>query len=97
MLDPIGENVFLKRIDEYDGALVLQVSPILRDRQGLRAKVLRVGPGAPLPDGSCAPMSVRRGDVVLVGRATGIDLSSTDGDILACRESDILVVLEYAH
>lgn len=96
-IEPIGENVFLERIDDYDGAMVANVAPVFRDKQGLRARVVAAGPGKSLPDGSCAPMGVGRGDVVMIGRASGAEINLAGQDLVAIRESDILAVLEYAH
>jgi chaperonin GroES len=93
---PLGDNLYARRLDEYDNARIMQVSPLLRDRQGLRARVVAVGPGAPLPDGSAAPMSVRVGDVIVIGRTTGIDARfGTADDVVILRESDVLAVLTY--
>lgn len=95
--EPLGENVLLERIDDYGGMCLRGVDPALRDRQGLRARVLAVGPGKPLPDGTAAPMEVKRGDVVLIGRAQGAELNYAGRPLLAIRESDVLAVLDYAH
>ena len=91
--EPLGENVLLERIDDYDG-YIRGVDPMLRDRQGLRARVLAVGPGKPLPDGTAAPMQVREGDVVLIGRALGAELSYAGRPLVAIRESDLMAVFE---
>ena len=86
-ISPIGANIFASRIDDYEGAVV-GVSPMLRDRQGLRAKVLAVGPDA---------HDVRKGDVIYIGRATGAELNLAGQAVVALREGDVLAYSRYEH
>lgn len=86
-MEPLSGNIFLERIDDFDGKLVCGVDPMLRDRQGLRAKVLSAG-----PDSELTP-----GDVVIIGRATGTEVNFAGTPALVCRERDILAVCGYAH
>lgn len=88
-LIPIGDLIFVKRIEEHDGVLQL-----IEDRKSCRGKVIAVGPGAPLPDGSALPMDVRVNDVVFFGAATGIETSLAGEQLLIMRNQDILAVAE---
>ena len=82
-LEPIGNNLFCARIDDYDG-VVRGVAPSMREKQGLRAKVLAIGPDV---------TDVRPGDVILIGRATGVEMTLANQHVVGLRVSDVLAVL----
>ena len=92
--EPLEQNLFAERIDEFDSPHLRLVDPQLRDKQGLRAKVLAVGPGKALADGTVLPADVKPGDVILIGRATGVELTLADRHVVGLRADDVLAVLE---
>jgi chaperonin GroES len=59
-----------------------------------RGKVLAVGPGKTLPDGSIQAMTVREGDVVLFGKYAGNLVEVGDEEYLIMREDDVLAVVK---
>jgi len=56
----------------------------------MRLEVVAIGPGARLDNGEVAEMSVRHGDVVLIGKHAGTKATFNDGDYVVVRENDIL-------
>jgi co-chaperonin GroES (HSP10) len=61
----------------------------------LRGKVLAIGPGAPLPDGSgIAPMECQVGDYVVFGAATGMETSYCGEMIRIMKDTDPDAVVE---
>ena len=66
-LVPVGEKIVVKRLDAEEitsGGIVLPDSAKKRPRQG---RVLSVGDGQLLPDGTRAPHQVGEGDRILRG------------------------------
>ncbi len=55
-----------------------------------QAKVLAVGPGKLLDDGSRSKPDVAAGDVVLFGKYSGTEITVDGQEIIILRESDIL-------
>lgn len=98
---PLGDFVLVERIDAQvqDEALIrLPSSAIHADRPGIRrGRVLAVGPGDRLPDGSRAPMGVKVGDEILYSRApaNGILIDGRE-TVFLHEEQHIEAVLEEA-
>ncbi len=90
---PLGENVVVRVVDEYDGPLALAQGES-RVRRSLRGVVVAVGPGAPLANGSARPMEVKRGDVVFFGAMTGMEANFAGDPVRVMRESDIVAAME---
>ena len=62
----------------------------------LRGKVIGVGPGAPLPNGTAAPMGCQVGDFIVFGATKGMESSYQGVSIRIMRDSDADAVLEDA-
>ena len=58
-----------------------------------QAKVLAVGPGKLLDDGSRSKPDVAAGDVVLFGKYSGTEITVDGQEIIILRESDILATV----
>lgn len=91
---PLGDKIVVKRweADETtDGGILLPESAREIPRQG---RVLSVGDGRLLPNGTRAPHQVKEGDRVLFSSWAGCEVA-VDGDplLLMCEE-DILAVLD---
>jgi len=58
------------------------------------AKVVAVGPGKINEDGSRAPMDVKEGDRILIGKYSGSEIKLGDDDYVILREDEILAVVK---
>ncbi len=90
---PLGANVVIKRLDPEQktaGGIVLPDAAREKTRQG---RVLSVGDGIPLPDGTRAPHQVSEGDRVLFGAYAGTEVSFNGKDVLIMNESEIQAVV----
>ena len=54
---------------------------------------MAVGPGKVQDDGSRAPMDVKEGDRVLVGKYSGSEIKIDDVEYIILREDEILAVV----
>lgn len=93
-LEPIGDKVVVKRLDAEEksaGGIVLPDSAREKPRQG---RVLSVGDGRLLIDGTRSPCQVREGDRVLFGSYAGTEVVVDKQELLIMSEDEILAILD---
>jgi len=89
---PLGANVVVRRMESEEttaGGIVLPDSAQEKPKQG---RVLSVGDGHVLKDGSKAPLSVKEGDQVIFSSWAGTEIDVEGEQLLIMAESDILAV-----
>ena len=64
-----------------------------RAEQAHQAEVIAVGPGKIQEDGKRAPMDVKAGDKVLIGKYSGSEIKIDDDELVILREDEILAVI----
>lgn len=92
-IEPLGDKIVVKRMDAEEttaGGIILPDSAQEKPQEG---KVLSLGNGRMLPDGSRAPFQVKEGDRVLFTSYAGTEITVDDGILLIMTESDILAVM----
>jgi chaperonin GroES len=90
---PLGANVVVKRLaaeEKTAGGIVLPDAAREKPRQG---RVLSVGDGRLLPDGTRVRHQVSEGDRVLFSSYGGTEVEVNGEDLLIMNESDILAVV----
>ena len=93
-VEPLGDKVVIKRLEAEEttaGGIVLPGSAQEKPRQG---RVLSVGDGKLLKDGSRAPHQVKEGDRVMFTSYGGTEITIDDEELLIMSSDDILVVLD---
>lgn len=93
-LEPIGDNVIVKRLDPEEktaGGILLPDSAREKPKQG---RVLSVGDGRLLKNGSRVPNQVREGDRVLFGAYAGTEVVVDKQELLIMSEDEILAILD---
>ncbi len=91
---PLGDKVVVRRLEAEEvtsGGIVLPDSAQEKPRQG---KVLSIGDGRLLPDGTRAGHSVSEGDRVIFSSYAGTEVQVDDEDLLIMGEEEILAVLK---
>ncbi len=92
-IEPLGDKVVVKRMEAEEktaGGIVLPDSAQEKPQQG---RILSVGQGKMLGDGSRATLQLGEGDRVLFSNYAGTEIE-VDGDILLIMsEADVLAVL----
>lgn len=94
MIQPLGNRVLVRPLTEEDktsGGIVLPDSAKKRPQE---AEVLAVGPGRVLDSGEVAPMTVRKGDIVIYPEYGGTEVKIGGEDLLIIDEDSILAVKE---
>ncbi|MDP7017412.1 MAG: co-chaperone GroES [Pirellulaceae bacterium] len=93
-VEPLGDKVVIRRAEADEitaGGIVLPDAAREKPQQG---RVLSVGDGRLLPDGSRAEHQVSEGDRVLFTAWSGAEVIVDDEELLILSEDDILAVLD---
>lgn len=91
---PLHDRVVAKRIESSDeemrGGIII---PDTAKEKPQEAEIVAVGPGKIQDDGSRAPMDVKVGETVLIGKYSGSEIKVGDDDLVILREDEILAVV----
>ena len=93
-LQPLGDRVVLEREESESitaGGIVL---PDTAKDKPARGKIIAVGDGRIMKDGSRAPLQVKAGNRVLFSSYAGDTFKLGDRELLLMREEDILAIIE---
>lgn len=94
-IKPLHDRVLVRRVEAENltksGLLVI---PDAAKEKPMRAEVVAVGPGRITDDGARLPMSVMRGDHVLIGKYSGTEIKLDSVDHLIVTEAEVLAVVE---
>ena len=92
-LVPLGDKVIVKRMEAEErtsGGILLPDTARDKPQQG---RVLSIGDGRLLADGSRVKHQVSEGDRILFGRYAGTEVQVGDDELLIMSENDILAVM----
>lgn len=93
-LRPLQDRVIVKRVEEEEktaGGIIIPDTAKEKPQQG---KVIAVGNGKIMENGSVCPMIVKAGDRVLFGRYAGTEIKIDGEEHLIMREDDILAIVQ---
>ncbi len=93
-IQPLGDRVVVQRDAAEEvtaGGIVL---PDAAQDKPARGKIMSVGDGRLLEDGSRTKLQVKKGDQVLFSSYAGEQFQLGDEELLLMREDDILAVIE---
>jgi len=91
---PLGDKIVVKREEAEEttaGGIVLPDAAQEKPRQG---RVLSVGDGKLLPDGTRAAHLVKEGDKVLFGRYSGTEVNVDERSLLVMAEDEVLAIVQ---
>ncbi len=92
-IQPLGDRVLVERVaseDRTPGGIVL---PDTAKNKPQRGKVVSVGQGRLLEDGTRAPFQVKVGDRVVFASYAGEEFKLDDRELLLMREDEILAII----
>lgn len=93
-LRPLADRVIVKILESEEktkGGIFLPDTAKEKPQQG---KVIAVGPGKTLEDGTKSPVDVKSGDTVLFAKYAGTEVKIDGDEFLVIAEKDILAVVE---
>lgn len=91
---PLADKVLVERLEADSvtaGGIVLPESAKEKPQKG---KVISVGTGKVLEDGTVKKMEIKKGDIVLFTSYAGTDVKVDEKEYLIMDESSILAVIE---
>ena len=91
---PLHDRVLVQRIEEPQKTKGGIIIPDTAQEKPTEARVIAVGTGRVLEDGSVRPVEVKKGDRILFGKYSGSEIKLDGEDHIILREEDILAVLE---
>jgi len=88
---PLHDRVLLKRLEEKEVTKSGIIIPDTAKEKPLEAEVIAVGKGRVTEDGKVIPLDdVKKGDKVLIGKFSGIEVTIGDVEHLIVKEEEIL-------
>ncbi len=91
---PLHDRVVVKRLEQKEQVRGGIIIPDTAKEKPQEAEVVAVGPGKVNDEGKRAPMDVKKGDRILIGKYSGSDIKIDDEELVIVREDEILAVLE---
>jgi len=90
---PLGQNIVVRRVDAEEqtaGGIVLPDAAREKPKQG---RVLSVGDGKLLADGSRAEPEVKEGDRIIFSNYAGTEVTVDDDELLIMNSDEVLAVM----
>ncbi|HEX4419043.1 MAG TPA: co-chaperone GroES [Kofleriaceae bacterium] len=94
IIRPLHDRILAQRLVEADKTSGGLFIPDNAKEKPMEARVIAVGTGKRLDNGTVVPLSVQAGDKILLAKYTGSEIKLEGKDHLILREDDVLAVLE---
>lgn len=92
LIKPLGDRILVKAIEAEEktkGGIVVPDTARTKPQEG---KVLDVGEGKLLEDGTVRKLEVKKGDIIIYGRYSGTEITYEGEEYLILTENDVLAV-----
>jgi len=93
-LKPLGDRIVVKQLEAEETTKSGLVLPDTAKEKPQEGKVISVGTGRLLDDGTVKKLEVKAGDRILYGKYAGTEVHVDGEDYLILREDDVLAVVE---
>lgn len=93
-LRPLGDRVLLRRLDAEEtlkGGIILPDSAKKKQEQ---AEVIAIGTGKTDKNGSLIPIPVKVGDIVLMEKYSGQEVTLDDQEFVILKASELIATIE---
>jgi chaperonin GroES len=91
---PLQDRLLVRRVEEVETTKGGIIIPDAAKERPLEGKVLSVGTGKRLEDGTVVPLDVKAGDRILFGKYSGTEIKIDGIEHLILREDEVLGVVE---
>lgn len=92
-LKPLGDRIVVKQLEAEEKTKSGLIVPDSAKEKPQEAKVVAIGPGKLLEDGTVKKLEVKSGDRVLYGKYSGSEVTIDGTDYLILREEDVLAIV----
>ncbi len=90
---PLYDRLLVRRIEEKVTVKSGIIIPDTAKEKPQEGKVIAVGNGKILENGTKVPLDVKAGDKILFGKYSGTDIKIDGKEVLILREDEVLAVL----
>lgn len=93
-LKPVGNRVLVQRLEAEEtmkGGIIL---PDSAKKKQETAKVIAIGSGKKLDDGKTLPIPVKVGDLILMDKYSGQEVTVDDEEYMILKADDIIAIIE---
>ena len=91
---PLHDRVIVKRVKEEEKTKGGIIIPDTAKEKPIEGKVVAVGKGKVLENGTQQPLEVKKGDKILFGKYAGTEINIEGDEHLIMREDDIVAIIE---
>ncbi len=91
---PLQDRILVARLEEETKTAGGIIIPENNKEKPAQGKVISVGPGHRLQDGTIRTLDVNEGDTILFGKYTGTEVKVEGREYIIMREDDIFGVLQ---
>jgi len=92
-LKPLGDRIVVRTLDPQEKTKSGLVVPDTAKEKPQEGKVIAVGTGRLLDDGTVKSLEIKNGDRVLYAKYSGTEVSLEGEEYLILREDDVLAVV----
>lgn len=92
-IQPLHDRIVVTPAEQEERTAGGIILPDTAKEKPLRGKVLAVGPGKTLENGTVAKCDVKSGDTVLYGKYAGTEVTVDGTDYVILRSDDVLGIL----
>lgn len=91
---PLGNRVLVRRLEEKESSKGGIILPDTAKKKQEMTEVVAIGPGKKTQEGKLLPMPVAIGDVVLIDKYAGQEITLNDEEFVVIRSDDIVAIVE---
>ena len=91
---PLYDRVLVKRTEELEVRKSGIIIPDTAKEKPQQAEIMAAGKGKMTDEGKTIPLSVKKGDKVLIGKYSGTEVMVDGVEHLILREEEILAIVE---
>ncbi|MCP4677765.1 MAG: co-chaperone GroES [Deltaproteobacteria bacterium] len=93
-LRPLYDRLLVSRLESEKKTKGGIIIPESAKEKPLEGKVVSVGNGKILDDGSVRELAVKKGDKILFGKYAGTEVKIDGDELIILREDDVLAIIE---
>jgi chaperonin GroES len=90
---PLHDRLLVRRIEEKETAKGGIIIPDTAKEKPMEGKVLAVGSGKVLENGTKVALEVKVGDTVLFGKYSGSEIKIDGEEVVIVREDEVLAIM----
>ena len=93
-LQPLADRIVVRQLEAEEKTKSGLIVPDSAKEKPQQAKVISVGSGRMLDDGTVKSIEVKKGDKVLYGKYSGTEVTLEGDEYLILREEDVLAIIQ---